>query len=135
MKKNRFISSLSLLQAILVTASLTMLMAFSPAKQSGDETWTLLKSQENVNVYGMITTCEDQSIYLFKVENASTAVVNATLIVNVSTEPAYGSKTFKVVVGPKASTTQLCNEADLKMPKMNKKAGTLSELTVNLTLK
>ena len=110
-------------------------LSFTWAEKANENDWTLLKSQDNVNVYGMITDCEQQSIYLFKVENLSSASLNATLTIGVPTEPAYGSKTFKVVVASKSSTTPLCSESELRMPKMNKASGSLNELTINLTVK
>lgn len=135
MKKNGLFSKIKLLQVTLVSASMILLMAFAPIQQNSEEGWTLLKSQDNVNVFGMITNCDNQSIYLFKVENLNRQSASLSLTITAPSEMAYGPKVFQVVLDPNEETSSLCHETTLRLPRYDLTGSPISEVKVNVTLK
>ena len=113
-----------------------MSLSFTLSEISGEDNWTLVKATGEINVYGQVTECSGQEVYLFKLENLSKESKTVSITIDIPNQYAYGPQTFEQVVESGKSTVENCEEAKMKLPKMNQNdKNSLDGIKIQLTTK
>ena len=114
---------------LLTFFSLSSLHAITP----DEEGWTLLKSNNNVEIFVKIDNCNGDSFYLFKVNNLTSESIDFEMIVDVKNEPAYGSMLLKESIAANSANITQCEKSMMKLPKSTNSIGDLSkEIIINI---
>jgi hypothetical protein len=100
-----------------------------------DEDWKLVDTSNEIEIYVQFAECDGESIYLFKLVNTSDIDKSVKLTVDIEPEPTFGPITFEQVIPANDQTTQSCDEADMRLPRMFPYTDELlSEIDVELTI-
>jgi hypothetical protein len=128
MKKSGFFTKMRLLQAMLVTATMLLVMAFAPSQNTAEDEWTLLASESGVNAYAMETDCGGQSKYLIKIENTSLELKSFKLTYELKGSQAYGPRTESYTLNPSETKEGSCKTGKLLvLPDYEKTPGSTSD--------
>jgi hypothetical protein len=88
------------------------------SQNQSDDDWKLVSSSNEIEIYVQFVECDGESIYLFKLVNTSDIDKSVKLTVEIQPEPSYGPITFEQVIPANDQTTQSCDEADMRLPRM-----------------
>jgi len=136
MKKSGFFTKMRVLQAMLVTATMLLVMAFAPSQTTADEEWTLLASESGVNAYVTADVCGKNAMYVFKLENTTNKSVSLSYTLTASTDPTFPPITKETVLQPNQSVIGSCDAMwQLALPNSSGKTTELQNLaTVSLRI-
>jgi len=113
-----------------------MSFSFTLNEINSEDEWTLLKATSEINVYGQATQCGEQAFYLFKIENVSRESKTVSITIDIPNQYAYGPQTFEQVLASGKSTVEKCEEAKMKLPKVNQDDNnSLDGIKIQLTTK
>jgi hypothetical protein len=96
-----------------------MSLSFTLSETKGEDNWTLVKSSSEINVYGQVTQCDGQAVYLFKLENLSQKSQTVSVTIDIPNQYAYGPQTYEEILESGKSTVENCEEAKMKLPRVN----------------
>jgi hypothetical protein len=108
MKKSGFFTKMRLLQAMLVSATMLLVMAFAPSQNTADEEWALLASANGVNAYAMKTDCNGKAVYVVKITNTAAEQRSFKLTYALVGSTAFGPISENYVLNAQESKEGSC---------------------------
>ncbi len=136
MKKSGFFTKMRVLQAMLVSATMLLAMAFAPSQTTAEDEWTLLTSESGVKAFAMASDCSKNATYVFKLENTTNSAVAISYTLTASTDPTFPPITKETVLQPNQSLIGNCDTMwELTLPNSSGKTTGLQNLvTVSLRI-